>query len=109
VGEGQGEVVDGGRAAQVLGELLEPRDVVVGIAGDGAVAPREARAPPEIVVGDGGENPDAGRGAVLADRGDLAGDEMVVGDVEAVRPGQPGATAADIPLAGDGAERAGLV
>jgi hypothetical protein len=39
----------------------------------------------------------------------LAGDEMIVGDVEGVRPGQPGAAAGEVPLAGEGAQRAGLV
>jgi hypothetical protein len=33
---------------------------------------------------------------------------MVVGDVEAVGPAQPGASAGEVILPGDGAERAGL-
>jgi hypothetical protein len=72
-------------------------------------AERQARPPPEIVIGEGRQHSDAGRRAVLSDVGGLAGDEMIVGDVERVRPGQPGAAAAQVPLAGDGAERAGLV
>jgi hypothetical protein len=89
--------------------LAQPGERIVLVGRGHAVAERQAGAPPEIVIGEGGEDADAGRRAVLADVGRLAGDEMIVGDVEAVRPGQPGAAAAQVPLAGDGAQRARLI
>ena len=96
VGEFGDEVVR--RAGKLQLELVEPRDRVVGVGGREPVVERQAGPPPEIVPGDGGDDPDPGRRPVLADVGRLAGDEMIVGDVEAVGPGQPGAAPRYVPV-----------
>jgi hypothetical protein len=106
VDEARGQVVGG--AGEIQLELAQPGERIVGVGGGRAVAERQAGAPPEIVIGEGGEDADAGSRAVLADMGRLAGDEMIVGDVEAVRPGQPSAATGQVPLTADGAERASL-
>ena len=107
------------RAREVLDHLAQPRGGVVGVAGERAVAPRQAGAPAEIVIAVDRQHSDARGRALLADRGDLAGDEIIVIDMIGGRPrgidrpGQPGAAARKVVLAcedgvGDQRDRDGL-
>ncbi len=72
--------------------------VIVRIAGHRAVAPRQAGASAELVVAEGRQHADAGGRPVLANLRHLAGDQVIVGDVECVGPGQPGAAAGKVKL-----------
>ena len=66
VGVGQSEVVGRRAAAEIDRQLRQPRDGIVGVARALAVAVGARRAPAELVIDVGGENPDARGGAVLA-------------------------------------------
>jgi hypothetical protein len=68
----------------------------------------EAGAPSRIVIAERRKHPDPRGRAVFADRGHLAGDEIVVIDVEAVRMGQARAPACQVVLRRVAAGGAGL-
>ncbi len=86
IGERVGKVVR--RPRRILRQRRQSRRVEA-VARDIAVAARQARPPPEIVSGEGRQNPDPRGRAVLADRRRRAGEIIVVIDIIAAGIGQP--------------------
>src|SRR4051794_24811824 len=70
------------RTRKVVNNLGQPVDIIVAVTGSGAVAARQQRAPPAIVIGVSAEHPDTRGGAVLPDRNEVAGNVVVVVHVE---------------------------
>jgi hypothetical protein len=106
VGERGAHIVCGTR--EIMGKHRQPRHRIGRGGGHRAVAPRQRRAPTQIVIAERRQHADPRGRAVLADVQQVLRIVVIIGDVERVRPGQPRAVPRRIILHAQRTERATL-